>query len=50
VIAIVIAAKGIVRFRELDRREFAEYVLIGTLASTLLTIMIGETASVVCHR
>lgn len=42
VIAIIIAAKGIARFRELDRREFAEYVLIGTLASTLLTIVVGE--------
>jgi hypothetical protein len=42
VIAIIIAAKGFARFRELDDRAFAEYVLIGTLASTLLTIMIAE--------
>lgn len=33
-----LAAKGFARFRELDQIEFAEYVLIGTLASTLFTI------------
>lgn len=42
VIAIIIAAKGFARFRDMDNREFAEYVLIGTLASTLLTIVIAQ--------
>ena len=42
VIALILAAKGIARFRQLEEREFAEYVLIGTLASILLTVMIGQ--------
>ncbi|PTY36855.1 hypothetical protein BGP77_06100 [Saccharospirillum sp. MSK14-1] len=43
VIAIIIAAKGFARFRQLEERAFAEYVLIGTLTSTLLTIGIAES-------
>lgn len=42
VIAFILAAKGFARFRQLEEREFAEYVLIGTLASTLLTILISQ--------
>ncbi|MBK81962.1 MAG: hypothetical protein CMQ43_13725 [Gammaproteobacteria bacterium] len=42
VIAVVVAAKGFARFRQLDQREFAEYVLIGTLASTLFTIWVAR--------
>jgi len=42
VIALILAAKGVARFRQLEEREFAEYVLIGTLASILLTVMIGQ--------
>lgn len=41
VIALIVAAKGVARFRHLEQREFAEYVLIGTLASILLTVMIA---------
>lgn len=41
VIALVLAAKGIARFRQLEEREFAEYVLIGTLASILLTVLVA---------
>jgi len=43
VIAMILAAKGFARFRQLDKREFAEYVLIGTLASLLFTVAIGQT-------
>jgi hypothetical protein len=42
VIALVIAAKGFARFREMEERTFAEYVLIGTLASMLLTILVAQ--------
>lgn len=42
VIALIVAAKGFARFRQLQQREFAEYVLIGTLASILLTVLIGQ--------
>jgi hypothetical protein len=38
-IGFIIAAKGFTRFKELDKREFAEYVLIGTLLSSLLAIV-----------
>lgn len=40
-IAFILAAKGFTRFKELDNRDFAEYVLIGTLLSTLFAICIG---------
>ncbi|XOZ33607.1 hypothetical protein ACMDCT_15595 [Halomonadaceae bacterium KBTZ08] len=42
VIALILAAKGFARFRQLEEREFAEYVLIGTLASLLFTVVIGQ--------
>ncbi|MGB5475100.1 MAG: hypothetical protein WBQ78_16705 [Gammaproteobacteria bacterium] len=42
VIALIIAAKGFARFRQMDERPFAEYVLIGTLASTLLTMIVTQ--------
>lgn len=40
-IGFVLAAKAFARFRELDQRPFAEYVLIGTLLSTLFAVLIG---------
>lgn len=40
-IAFIIAAKGITRFKDLDKREFAEYVLIGTLLSATLAIVVA---------
>jgi hypothetical protein len=41
-IGLILAAKGFARFKELDVREFAEYVLIGTLLSALLAMIIAE--------
>ena len=41
VIAVILAAKGFARFKQLDRREFAEYILIGTLASTLCAVVVA---------
>jgi hypothetical protein len=41
-IAFIVAAKGFARFKDLDNREFAEYVLIGTLLSTLMSILISQ--------
>jgi hypothetical protein len=38
-IGLILAAKSFTRFRELEKREFAEYVLIGTLVSTLLAML-----------
>lgn len=41
-IGFILAAKGVTRFNNFkDDRPFAEYVLIGTLLSTLLALMIG---------
>ena len=40
-IGFIIAAKSFTRFKELDDKEFAEYVLIGTLLSTSFAIIIG---------
>lgn len=44
-VGFVIAAKSIVRYRELEDRNFAEYVLIGTLLSSLLAILTGFAAA-----
>lgn len=44
VIAVILAAKGFARFKQLDRREFAEYILIGTLASTLSAVLMALLA------
>jgi hypothetical protein len=40
-LGLILAAKALARFRALDDRDFAEYVLIGTLASLLFALLIG---------
>lgn len=40
-IAFIVAAKSIARFKQLDDRDFAEYFLLGTLASVFLGLMYG---------
>lgn len=40
-IGFVLAAKGVARFQDFKSRTFAEYVLIGTLISTLLAMTVG---------
>lgn len=40
-VGLVIAAKTLIRWRELDEKEYAEYVIIGTLLSVLLAIIIA---------
>lgn len=40
-VGFVIAAKGVVRYKELENRNFAEYFLIGTLLSSLLSMFTG---------
>jgi hypothetical protein len=37
----IIAAKSLARFKQLEDREFAEYFLVGTLASFLLALLTG---------
>ena len=43
-IGFVIAAKTIARFRLLDDRDFAEYYLLGTLASVGVAVLTGIVA------
>lgn len=43
-IGLVIAAKTIARFRQLDDRDFAEYYLLGTLASVSVAIITALAA------
>lgn len=40
-IGLIIAAKSLARFKALEDREFAEYFLVGTLASLLLALLVG---------
>lgn len=40
-LGLVVAAKSIARFRNLDNRAFSEYYLIGTLASILIATVSG---------
>ncbi len=40
-LGLILAAKAIVRYQALDDRDFAEYVLIGTLASLLIALFVG---------
>ncbi len=40
-LGLLIAAKSLARFKALEDREFAEYFLIGTLASLLLAVLVG---------
>ncbi len=43
-LGLVLVAKGIARFRQMDDRDFAEYVLIGTLLSIVAAMLIGFAA------
>jgi hypothetical protein len=40
-LGLVVAAKALARFRGLEERDFAEYFLIGTLASLLVALSTG---------
>ncbi len=44
-IGLVVAAKTIARFRQLDDRTFAEYYLLGTLASVTLAVVTSLIAA-----
>jgi len=46
-LGLVVAAKTIARFKALEEREFAEYFLIGTLASLLLALALGVAVRLV---
>ena len=44
-LGLVIAAKGLARFKDLQEREFAEYFLVGTMLSMVLAGGIGLLVS-----
>jgi hypothetical protein len=44
-IGLVVAAKTIARFKQLEDRQFAEYYLLGTLASVSVAILTGMLAA-----
>ena len=44
-IGLVMAAKSLARFKDLDERGFAEYYLIGTLTSMLVAVTSGMAAA-----
>jgi hypothetical protein len=46
-VGLVIAAKTLARFKQLDDREFAEYYLLGTLASTSVAVISALIAAAV---
>jgi len=48
-IAFIIAAKGFTRFKDLDQREFAEYVLIGTLLSASAAVLVALLIKAIIH-
>ena len=40
-IGFIIAGKGLIRAKEFENRDFAEYFLIGTLSSTIVAVGVG---------
>lgn len=50
IIGFILAAKAFTRFKELDERKFAEYVLIGTLISILLAILVALIVKILLNE
>ncbi|MEN7548749.1 hypothetical protein AAG747_12575 [Rapidithrix thailandica] len=46
-IGFILAAKGFTRFKELENKNFAEYVLIGTLLSASLALLVAVAVKAV---
>ena len=49
-LGLIVAAKSLARFKALEDREFAEYFLIGTLASLLLGLLGGVAVRLVLSK
>jgi hypothetical protein len=41
-LGFIIAAKGLARMKQLEEKEFAEYMLVGTLLSALMALLLGK--------
>lgn len=49
-IGFLVAAKGLVRSKEFEDRDYAEYFLVGTLASTTLALAVGTALRLMIHE
>ena len=47
-VGFIVAAKGLIRLRQLKDRQFSEYILIGTLAS-VMAALVGALISLHFH-
>jgi hypothetical protein len=41
-LGLIVAAKGLIRSKEFEDRDFTEYFLLGSLASVLVAVVTGE--------
>lgn len=48
-LGLVLAAKSIARFRELENQDFADYYLIGTLSSLSVAVATGVIVGLLIH-
>ncbi|MDF1691430.1 MAG: hypothetical protein P1U47_03590 [Zhongshania sp.] len=46
-LAFIIAAKGLARMKQLEDKQFAEYMLIGTFVSALAAIIVGSSLAAI---
>ena len=46
-LAFIIAAKGLARMKQLEDKQFAEYMLIGTFVSALAAIIVGTSLAAI---
>ncbi|HLT63555.1 MAG TPA: hypothetical protein VKZ92_03445, partial [Pseudohongiella sp.] len=47
-VGFMLAAKGLIRIRQLKDRQFSEYLLIGTLASAICSVLVAEALRPYC--
>ena len=40
-LALLVAAKGLIRAKELEERDFAEYFIVGSLSSVAVALIVG---------
>lgn len=48
-LAFLMAAKGLFRAKDLEKREFSEYFPVGTLVSSLVAVLAGLLVLMVLH-
>lgn len=48
-LGFIIAAKGLARMKQLEEKQFAEYMLVGTLLSLLMALLLGKGIASLAH-